>query len=88
VATQDTVTPLIAAVRRVRREVPAAGEVVAQRCHAHDWDDAGKPRIVWEDKAARDALVSVRGSGPGRQTPPPTERADRQERRRKQERQP
>jgi hypothetical protein len=59
VATQDTVTQLIAAVRRVRREVPGAAEVVAARCHAHDWDDAGKPAISWDDKAARDALVSA-----------------------------
>jgi hypothetical protein len=57
VATQDTVTQLIAAVRRVRRQVPGAAEVIAQRCHAHDWDDPGKPAIAWDDKAARDALV-------------------------------
>jgi Transposase DDE domain/Transposase domain (DUF772) len=59
VATQDTVTQLIAAVRRVRREVPGAAELVAQHCHAHDWDDPGKPRIAWDDKTARDALVSA-----------------------------
>jgi hypothetical protein len=59
VATQDTVTQLIAAVRRVRREVPGAAALVAERCHAHDWDDPGKPQIGWDDKAARDALVSA-----------------------------
>jgi hypothetical protein len=59
VATQDTVTQLIAAVRRVRREVPGAAELIAQQCHAHDWDDPGKPRIAWNDRAARDALVSA-----------------------------
>jgi hypothetical protein len=59
VATQDTVTQLIAAVRRVRREVPGAAEIIAGQCHAHDWDDAGKPPIAWDDKAARDALVSA-----------------------------
>jgi transposase len=59
VATQDTVTQLIAAVRRVRREVPGAAEVIAESCHAHDWDDPGKPQIAWDDKAARDALVSA-----------------------------
>ena len=59
VATQDTVTQLIAAVRRVRREVPAAAALVAERCHAHDWDDPGKPPIAWDDQAARDALVSA-----------------------------
>jgi hypothetical protein len=58
VATQDTVTQLIAAVRRVRREVPQAVDLIAQ-CRAHDWDDPGKPSIAWDDKAARDALVSA-----------------------------
>jgi hypothetical protein len=50
---------LIAAVRRVRREVPGAADLVAERCHAHDWDDPGKPAIAWDDRAARDALVSA-----------------------------
>jgi hypothetical protein len=59
VATQDTVTQLIAAVRRVRREVPGAAGVVAARCHAHDFDDPGKPAIAWDDRAARVALVSA-----------------------------
>jgi hypothetical protein len=59
VATQDTVTQLIAAVRRVRREVPGAAELIAARCHAHDWDDPGKPRIAWDDPAARDVVVSA-----------------------------
>ncbi len=42
VATQATVTQLIGAVRRVRRDVPGAAEIVAQRCRAHDYDDPGK----------------------------------------------
>ena len=41
VATQDTVTQLIGAIRRVRREVPAAAEVIASQCSAHDYDDPG-----------------------------------------------
>jgi IS5 family transposase len=57
VATQDTVTQLIAAIRRVRREIPAAAEVIADHCSAHDYDDPGKPAIAWNDKAARDLLV-------------------------------
>jgi hypothetical protein len=57
VATQDTVTQLIAAIRRVRREVPGASEVVAAQCHAHDYDDPGKPTIAWNDQQARDQLV-------------------------------
>ena len=57
VATQDTVTQLIAAIRRVRREVSGAAEVVEVQCTAHDYDDPGKPAIAWEDKTARDLLV-------------------------------
>jgi hypothetical protein len=59
VATQDTVTQLIAAIRRVRREVPGAAEVVAARCSAHDYDDPGKPAIAWNDPEARAALVDA-----------------------------
>jgi hypothetical protein len=59
VATQDTVTQLIAAIRRVCREVPGAAAVVAAGCHAHDYGDPGKPAIAWDDKQARDALVSA-----------------------------
>ena len=59
VATQDTVTQLIAAIRRVRREVPGAAEVVAAHCTAHDYDDPGKPSIAWNDAEARAALVDA-----------------------------
>src|SRR5438270_8548592 len=59
VATQDTVIQLIAAIRRVRREVPGAAEVITQRCSAHDYDDPGKPAIAWNDHAAREALVDA-----------------------------
>ena len=57
VATQDTVTQLIAAIRRVRRDVPGAPEVIAQHCCAHDYDDPGKPVIAWNDEAARAKLI-------------------------------
>jgi hypothetical protein len=57
VATQDTVTQLVAAVRRVRRLVPAAA---ALRLGGHDYDhDPGKPACAWDDAEARDALVSA-----------------------------
>ena len=59
VATQDTVTQLIAAIRRVRREVPGAAGVVAAHCTAHDYDDPGKPAIAWNDPEARAALVDA-----------------------------
>jgi transposase len=58
VARQDTISQLIAAVRRVGREVPGAAEVMATVC-SFDYTQAGKPQIVWDDPAARDELVSV-----------------------------
>ena len=57
VATQDTVTQLIAAVRRVIREVPGAAPVAAAQCTAHDYGDPGKPKIAWDDQEARAVLV-------------------------------
>src|SRR3954451_21229231 len=59
VATQDTVTQLIAAIRRVRREVPGAAAVVAAHCTGHDYDDPGKPAIAWDDAEARATLVDA-----------------------------
>jgi hypothetical protein len=59
VATQDTVIQLIAAIRRVRRDVPGAEEVVVAQCTAHDYDDPGKPAIAWNDPEARGALVDA-----------------------------
>lgn len=59
VATQDTVTQLIAAIRRVAREVPGAAAVIADHCRAHEYDRPGKPPIVWDDEAARAELVDA-----------------------------
>ncbi|GAA4854570.1 hypothetical protein GCM10023235_66700 [Kitasatospora terrestris] len=59
VATQDTVTQLIAAIRRVIRDVPDAERTAAAWCTAHDYTDPGKPRIAWSDEAARTALVDA-----------------------------
>jgi hypothetical protein len=59
VATQDTVTQLIAAIRRARREVPGAAEVIAAHCRAHNYDDPGKPAIAWDDAEARAVLVDA-----------------------------
>src|SRR5262245_51682003 len=59
VATQDTVTQLTAAVRRVIREVPDAAEVAAVQCTGHDYGDPGKPKIAWDDEQARAALVDA-----------------------------
>jgi hypothetical protein len=62
VATQDTITQLIAAVRRVARQVPGAAERITAVCTGHDYTQpgkSGKPDIDWDDPAAKDALVSA-----------------------------
>jgi IS5 family transposase len=56
VATQDTVTQLISAVRRVRRLVP---EAAAVETGAHDYDRGTKPLIAWDDPVAKSALISA-----------------------------
>jgi IS5 family transposase len=55
VATQDTVTQLVSAIRRVRRLVP---EAAAVRVAAHDYDASGKPVCAWDDPDAKTALVT------------------------------
>jgi hypothetical protein len=55
VATQDTVTQLVAAIRRVRRLVPGACDV---ELTAHDYERPGKPDCAWDDPQAKQALVT------------------------------
>ncbi len=57
VATQDTVTQLVSAIRRVAREVPGAAGQIAAVCTGHDYSGPGKPKIDWDDPAAKNALV-------------------------------
>lgn len=65
VARQDTVTQLIAQIRRVGREVPGAKELIAAECTrlaaltGQDYTAIGKPPIAWDDQTARDELVSA-----------------------------
>jgi hypothetical protein len=65
VARQDTVTQLIASIRRVARDVPSARDLLPTHCTGlaaltgRDYSTAGKPRIAWEDPAARDELVTA-----------------------------
>lgn len=59
VATQDTVTQLVGAIRRVAREVPGAAAVIAEHCTAHDYAETGKPRIAWDDEQARAELIDA-----------------------------
>jgi IS5 family transposase len=56
VATQDTATQLISAIRRVRREVPTTASI---ELTAHDYDAGTKPVIAWDDPVAKEQLVSA-----------------------------
>jgi hypothetical protein len=65
VAGQDTVTQLIASIRRVARDVVGAKDLVATHCTrlaaltGHDYTATGKPPIAWDDRAAREELVTA-----------------------------
>jgi hypothetical protein len=58
VATQDTVTQLVAAMRKVARVVGGAGEVIGRVCRL-DYGKPGKPAIDWDDPQAKESLVSA-----------------------------
>jgi hypothetical protein len=57
VATQDTVTQLVAAMRKVARLVPGAQSVIG-RVAKCDYSKPGKPGIDWDDPQAKQSLVS------------------------------
>jgi hypothetical protein len=62
VATQDTVTQLRAAIRKVLAALdkagsPLAGQIRAALRRDDDYASAGKPPCDWDDPAAREALV-------------------------------
>jgi IS5 family transposase len=65
VARQDTVTQLVAQIRRVGREVGGAKDLITTECTrlaaltGQDYTATGKPPIAWDDPAARDELVSA-----------------------------
>jgi hypothetical protein len=58
VARQDTVTQLIAGIRRFGRDVPGGKDLIAAHATGYDYTRTGKPDIVWDDQDARDGLVS------------------------------
>jgi Transposase DDE domain/Transposase domain (DUF772) len=59
VATQDTITQLIAAIRKAGRLVPGAAAMIPEVCTGHDYSRPGRPVIDWDDPQAKDALVSA-----------------------------
>ena len=72
VARQDTVTQLIAQIRRVGRLVPGADVLVPAVCTRlggltrGGYDSPGKPKIAWDDPAARDDRSPHRSGMPWR----------------------
>ena len=59
VARQDSITQLIAGVRRFGRDVPGGLELLTIRATGYDYTRTGKPDIAWEDQEAKDGLVSA-----------------------------
>jgi hypothetical protein len=55
VATQDTVTQIISAVRRAKLAVPSLERLPLR----HDYTVVGKPIIDWSERSERDGLVSL-----------------------------
>lgn len=58
VAAQDTVTQLIAAIRRAGRQVAGAAELIAAQCTGFDYERGRRPVIDWSDPQAAAELVS------------------------------
>ena len=61
--TQDTVTQLVSAIRKVAREVPGAADQIAQ-LHGHDYADR-KPKIDWVSPAKELVRAGQRREHPG-----------------------
>jgi IS5 family transposase len=59
VASQDTVTQLIAAMRRVLRQVPGAAQVIAAQCRGFDYGKGRRPVVDYGDPQAVGELVSA-----------------------------
>jgi hypothetical protein len=59
VARQDTITQLIAGIRRFGRDVPDGQDLVSTHATGYDYTRTGKPDIAWDDQDAKDGLVSA-----------------------------
>jgi IS5 family transposase len=59
VARQDTITQLIAAVRRFGRDIPGGQDLVGLHATGYDYTRTGKPNIAWDDPDAKDGLISA-----------------------------
>jgi hypothetical protein len=59
VARQDTITQLIAAVRRFGRDIPGGQDLVGLHATGYDYTRTGEPDIAWDDQDAKDGLISA-----------------------------
>jgi IS5 family transposase len=59
VARQDTITQLIAGIRRFARDAPDGQKLLSTRATGYDYTRTGKPDIAWDDQDAKDGLVSA-----------------------------
>ncbi|AOT03807.1 IS1182 family transposase [Arthrobacter sp. U41] len=59
VARQDTITQLIAVIRRFGRDVPDGTSLLAVHAPGYDYSRVGKPDIAWDDREAKNALISA-----------------------------
>lgn len=59
VARQDTITQLIAVIRRFGRDVPDGASLLAVHATGYDYARVGKPEIAWDDREAKNALISA-----------------------------
>ncbi len=53
VARQDSITQLIAGIRRFGRDVPGAQELVSTYATGYDYTRTGRPDIAWDDQDAK-----------------------------------
>lgn len=58
VARQDTITQLIAAIRRFGKAMEHGATLMAVHARSYDYTRVGKPDIAWDDSEAKDALIS------------------------------
>ncbi len=62
VARQDTIMQLIAAIRRFGSDVPVVPDgasLLAAQATGYDYSRVGKPEIAWDDRDAKDELVTA-----------------------------
>lgn len=59
VARQHTTTQLIVAIRRFGKHLPDGTSLLAAHAIGHDYSRPGKPETAWDDKDAKDQLVSA-----------------------------